>query len=365
MNLDNISTKTILFLGANPSNTGRLRLDQELRDITDGLQRSQQRDHFNLQQKWAVRPRDIQRAMLDVQPQIVHFSGHGEGEEGLVFEDDLGNSKLVNGAALASLFGLFADQLHCVVLNGCYSEVQARAIGQHIPYVIGMNQVIGDQAALVFAVGFYDALGAGKDVEFAFKLGCAAMQMEGIDEHLTPVLLKKSVAEASLRKPFTPELMNSTNVASTPGPIEIFICYSHQDDDLRKKLDTHLSGLKREKKVATWYDRAIEAGSEWEVQLKERLALSPVILLLISADFLASDYCYDKEVKGAIARHDAGNALVIPIILRPCDWQYSPFSKLQALPKDLRPVTKWGDQDEAWVNVVQGIRRAVGSLAQK
>jgi AAA ATPase domain len=131
--------------------------------------------------------------MLDLQPKIVHFSGHGRSEAGLVFEDEIGNGKLVDGAAMAGLFELFADQLHCVVLNSCYSEVQAKAISQHIPYVIGMNQAIGDKAAIAFSVGFYDALGVGRDVEFAFKLGCNAIRLEGIAEHLTPVLLKKPI----------------------------------------------------------------------------------------------------------------------------------------------------------------------------
>jgi TIR domain/CHAT domain len=365
MNPNNTDSKTILFLGANPQDTGRLRLDQELRDITDGLQRSQQRDRFNLQQKWAVRPRDIQRAMLDVQPQIIHFSGHGEGADGLVFEDEVGNSKHIDGAALANLFELFADQLQCVLLNGCYSEVQAQAIGQHIPYVIGMNQAIGDQAAIAFAVGFYDALGAGRDVEFAFKLGCNAIRMAGSDEHLTPVLLKKPISETAPGKPVTPDPMNSTNATNAPSPIDVFIAYSHQDEDLRSKLVVHLSGLKRQGKIAAWYDGAIEAGSEWEGQLKNRLEFSPVILLLISAAFMASDYCYEKEMKRAVERHNQGSALVIPVILRPCDLEGSPFMKLQALPKNLKPVTQWDDQDEAFLNVVQGIRRAIESLAQK
>ncbi|MCC5636185.1 CHAT domain-containing protein [Nostoc sp. CHAB 5844] len=189
---------TILFITANPKATVRLRLDQELRDIAEGLKRSQKRDQFNLEQRLAVRPRDIQRAMLDIEPQIIHFSGHGGGEEGLVFEDDAGNVKLVDGSVLAGLFELFADKIACVVLNGCYSEVQARAIADHIPYVIGMNQAIGDQAAIAFAVGFYDALGAGRDIEFAYKLGCAAIRLEGIAEHLTPVLLKQSTKAATL-----------------------------------------------------------------------------------------------------------------------------------------------------------------------
>ena len=185
--------QSILFLAANPKDTTRLRLDQELRDIGEGLRRAQKRDQFHLEQRLAVRPRDIQRAMLDISPQIIHFSGHGAGKEGLVFEDEVGNTKLVDGEALAGLFELFADQIRCVVLNGCYSELQAKAIVNHIDYVIGMNQAIGDRAAIEFAVGFYDAIGAGRPIEFAHKLGCAAIRIAGITEHLTPVLLKKSL----------------------------------------------------------------------------------------------------------------------------------------------------------------------------
>jgi hypothetical protein len=155
--------QTVLFLGADPKDMGQQRLDQELRDITEGLQRSAKRDRFNLQQSWAIRSGDIQRAMLDVKPHILHFAGHGEG--GLFFLDDAGNSNLVNGAALAGLFKLFDDKLNCVVLNGCYAEVQAKAISQHIPYVVGVQKAIGSPGALAFAVDFYDALGAGRDVE--------------------------------------------------------------------------------------------------------------------------------------------------------------------------------------------------------
>jgi hypothetical protein len=159
------TVKTILILTANPKGTTPLRLDQEVRDISEGLKRSQHRDAFRIEQRWAVRPRDVQRAMLDLDPQIVHFSGHGEGEEGLAFEDESGKVKFVDAEALAGLFELFADQVECIVLNACYSEVQAEAICQHIPSVIGMKKEIGDRAALEFAVGFYDALGAGRSIQ--------------------------------------------------------------------------------------------------------------------------------------------------------------------------------------------------------
>ncbi|BAZ25367.1 hypothetical protein NIES4073_62720 [Kalymmatonema gypsitolerans NIES-4073] len=183
--------QTILILAANPKGTTPLRLDEEVREIDAGLQRAKHREQFVLEQKWAVRPRDIQRAMLDINPSIVHFSGHGAEDEGLVFEDETGQAKLVDGEALAGLFELFADQVECVVLNGCYSEVQAEAITQHVTYVIGMKKAIGDRSAIEFAVSFYDALASGRPVEFAYKFGCAAIRLAGIPEQLTPTLKKK------------------------------------------------------------------------------------------------------------------------------------------------------------------------------
>jgi hypothetical protein len=156
--------------------------------------------------------------------------------------------------------------------------------------------------------------------------------------------------------------MTPSNSPVSAAPVDVFIAYSRKDDDLRSKLVTHLSLLKRQGKIAAWYDGDIEIGSEWEVQLQDRLDSSPIILLLISADFLASEYCYETEMKRAIERHQAKTALVIPILLRPCDWQDSPFSKLQGLPKDLKPVTLWGDQDSAFLDIAKGIRKAVDSL---
>ncbi len=185
-------TIRILILSANPKGTSKLRLDEEMREIKEGLRRSKYREQFSLETAEAVRYRDIHRAILDYEPNIIHFSGHGAGEEGLMFEDETGQVKLVDGSALAGLFELFADQIECVVLNACYSKIQAEAIAQYIPYVIGMNLAIGDKAAIEFAVGFYDALGAGRTVEFAKKLGCNAIRMAGITEHLTPVLIKNS-----------------------------------------------------------------------------------------------------------------------------------------------------------------------------
>jgi internalin A len=182
--------KTILLLAANPKNSNPLRLQEEERDIKERLRLAGYGTE-PIKSAVAVRPRDIQQSILDFDPQIIHFSGHGSDEAGLVFEDIDGNPKLISGEALADLFELFSDRLECVVLNACYSETQALAISQHISYVIGMDRKIGDKAAIEFAVGFYTALGANKPYDFAFKLGCNAIRLAGIDEVHTPQLLKK------------------------------------------------------------------------------------------------------------------------------------------------------------------------------
>jgi hypothetical protein len=168
--------QTILILAANPQGTSPLRLDLEVRAIDEGLRRSPQRDRFQIQQRWATRPRDVQRALLDLQPQIVHFCGHGEGRAGLVLLDETGRAKLVSTAALSGLFALFTNCIECVLLNACYAEVQANAIVEHINAVIGMRQAIKDDLAIAFSTGFYAGLGAGQSIEAAFQSGRQAIQ---------------------------------------------------------------------------------------------------------------------------------------------------------------------------------------------
>jgi hypothetical protein len=348
---------TVLFIGTNPKDTGRLRLDQELRDIQEGLQRAQRSNQFKWQQRLAVRPRDIQSAILDVQPQIIHFSGHGQVENGLVLEDEAGSSKLVNHFALASLFELFADQVQCVILDACYSGLQAHAINQHIPYVIGIDKEIENSAATTFAIGFYDALGTGQDIEFAFKLGYTALQMEGLSEHMVPSLLKKYITKKTVTQ--------ISSEHSKQNRVEVFCLYVHEDEKTRNELGKHLSVLEQQGVIKIWHDQRIIAGEAWKNSTNEYLESASIILLLISPDFMDSDYCYGTEMTRAIERHNEGTARVIPIILRPCDWQGSPFSKLQVLPKEGKPVTLWVDRDSAFLDVVQGIRRAVESLAKK
>ena len=182
---------SILFLAADPTDASRLRLGEEMREIREKLRMAKLRNRFKLEQRMSVRPADVSQALLEVQPQIVHFSGHGMAKGALCFENQLGATHPVQPDAVAALFEQFANQVHCVVLNACFSKIQATALARHIDYVIGMNQEISDKAAIAFAVGFYQALGAGRAIEEAYKLGCAQIGLQDLSEHLTPVLIKK------------------------------------------------------------------------------------------------------------------------------------------------------------------------------
>jgi hypothetical protein len=150
--------------------------------------------------------------------------------------------------------------------------------------------------------------------------------------------------------------------ASSAPPIEIFISYSHKDEALREQLGAHLALLKREGVIDEWHDRRIGAGQKWAGAIDEHLNSAAVVLLLVSANFLASDYCYDVEMTRALQRHDAGEARVVPVILREVDWRGAPFAKLKALPKDGKPVTSWSTRDKALADVARGIRSVVAEL---
>jgi hypothetical protein len=189
--------KKILFFSANPKTTPRLRIDREVREIEEGLRRSRSREQFEFKSEWAVHIKGLRRALLDQEPYIVHFTGHGS-EEGIYLEDEMGLSVLVNREALSDLFGFFKDKIKCVLLNACFSKSQANDIAYHIDHVIGMKRDIPDSAATEFAVGFYDALGAGRSIEDAFRFGIIAAKFEHAEESTVPKLIKKREEEENM-----------------------------------------------------------------------------------------------------------------------------------------------------------------------
>ena len=149
-------------------------------------------------------------------------------------------------------------------------------------------------------------------------------------------------------------------------PLEIFFCYARQDESFRLALEKHLSTLIRQGVVNVWHDREISAGAEWEREINRHLDSAHLILLLVSPDFLNSEYCYNVEMKRALERHDRNEALVIPILVRPVHWQTAPFSHLPVLPTNSKPLTDqhWHTLDDAFLNVIERICRAIETLSQ-
>ena len=141
----------------------------------------------------------------------------------------------------------------------------------------------------------------------------------------------------------------------------VFLSYSHADEPLRNELEKHLEALRRQGVISIWHDRRIGPGEELHRQISENLQTADIILLLVSADFLSSDYCYETEMSRAMERHEQGTARVIPVILRPCDWKSAPFGKLLAVPQDGKPVSKHASLDDALLEVAQAVRRAAAS----
>ncbi|HLP47482.1 MAG TPA: SUMF1/EgtB/PvdO family nonheme iron enzyme, partial [Candidatus Kapabacteria bacterium] len=189
---DRKSVKKILIISSNPKTTPRIQFDEEIKEIEEALGRSKYRDQFEILSKLRVSFKVLRRALLDHDPQIVHFIGHGN-EDGLLLEDEFGLAVPISPEVLSGLFKLFSDKVEFIILNACYSELQANVIIEHINYVIGMRGEIKDKASIEFTVGFYDALGAGKSVEESFKFGCNAIQQmfPNLPEHLIPILKKR------------------------------------------------------------------------------------------------------------------------------------------------------------------------------
>ena len=149
---------------------------------------------------------------------------------------------------------------------------------------------------------------------------------------------------------------------TNPDSVRLFYSYSHRDEQYREQLEAHLAALRRQNLIEEWNDREIVPGQEWQGVIDNKLEASKVILLLVSADFINSDYCYETEMRRAVEKHERREAIVVPVIIRPADWHETPFGRIQAIPKDGKPVTLWANQDEAWLDVVRGIRRVLTQL---
>lgn len=175
------------------------------------------------------------------------------------------------------------------------------------------------------------------------------------------------ISEPGSRAPLTHEPPSSRRQPSdvippSRRPVQLFVSYSHRDESFVEELASHLKLLQRQGILDVWHDSEITAGEEWRQVIDEKLSSADIILLLVSSNFLASDFCWSVELKRAMDRHEKGTARVIPVFIRPSLWQDAPFAKLQGVPKDAKPIASARDTDRAWVEVAKAIRQAATQI---
>ena len=179
---------TILFLAANPQDTQKLALDQEVRSITEAIRKSEGRDGIEFFSRWAVQSLDILQAINETDPEIIHFSGHGSEKGEIVLDDGSGNMSMVSKEAMAAAVASASKKVRMIFFNACFSQKEAQAVVDKVEAAIGMNTEIGDEGAIVFAAQFYSSIGFGQNLQQAFDQAKAALLLKGIAEENTPVL---------------------------------------------------------------------------------------------------------------------------------------------------------------------------------
>ncbi|MBX2862536.1 MAG: AAA-like domain-containing protein [Leptolyngbyaceae cyanobacterium MAG.088] len=304
-----LPVRKILVLAANPGDTSTLSLDEEVRSIQRSIQLSKERDQFQLVSEWAVRTEDLIQSLMSHQPHIVHFIGHGVGDHGLVLDDSRGRSQLVPTRALARLFQQVSS-VECVLLNACYSDSQAQAISQFVSCVIGMNQPIGDVAAISFSRGFYTALGHSSSYEAAYEMGRTAIDLEDIaDEVSTPVLRTRA------GKVIDDRFGSTANPADSRSATQrIFISYRDEapDKDLAQEFYTAFEQAGHGAFMAA---ESIEIGEDWRKRISTELHQCDYFLLLLSP-LAATSEMVTEEVKRARSLRDQrenNRPVILPI----------------------------------------------------
>lgn len=285
--------RKILVLAANPIDTAPLRLDEEIREIRASLRQANLRDEFEVDTQPAARVEDLRRALLNYNPQIVHFCGHGD-EEGIMLEGDNGTATLVSPEALTNLFELFAGKIECVIFNACYSEKQTKAINAHIQYVIGMKKEIDDKEAIAFTGGFYDALGGGRNIEEAFKFGKSAIEIKypKADSSVVVLSVRKSIEKKRIFISYKSDVLPDDAVATRVA------------DELKTK--GHYVFIAKD----------LVVGTDWVRQIKEELKQSDFFITFLSEYSITSEMVRGEiEYAYQLALEQNGKPKTLPVRL--------------------------------------------------
>ena len=287
----------ILLLSANPVDTSRLRLDTEFKRIKQCLQN---KDSFQIELSLAASSQDIRRDVSKGKPDFVHFSGHGEGKKGLIVENEQGGGQFLSTKAIGEFLALFSKDIRCVLLNACYSEHQAEAIVQHIDYVIGMNDAIGDEAAIEFSVAFYESLTLDTSIPRAFEIACKSLDLQNLKDADKPVLLQKPELQTAYQNTFQ---------------FDAFISYAPEDDDddkWVKTLSTNLqAGLEKELKAESAFCFVPPSQRDLMTEQRvERLHNSFLLIAIVTPAWLKNKFC-QAEFKHFVKQNPAARVILL------------------------------------------------------
>lgn len=319
----------ILFLAANPKDTNALRLGEEVREIKERLRLADLRDGFVFEQEHAVRVADLQGHLLHHRPHIVHFSGHGSSTGKIILENALGRSKAVTAAALKELFAILKDNIRCVVLNACYSEAQARGIGESIDCVVGMSRAVDDRSAIAFAASFYQSLAYGRSIQTNFDLGRSQINLQGLPGKDVPQLkVAPGVDAAKLylsggrQEPLpqarggmpTPAGSSRTASIASDGSRHhsCFISCSTKDEEFAKKLRSRLG----DEGINVWFaPEDVQAGKKLHEQIAKAIQDRDKLLLVLSEHSMGSEWVATEIRKARKAEIKEGKQRLFPIRL--------------------------------------------------
>lgn len=353
----------VLFVA---SNATAIRFDfgMELEQLQTALERAP--GSFKLIARWSVTADDLRHLLEEQGPDIVHLLSPGVNPANHALMLDRGGQvEYVSPAEFTKIFDLPQTKApSLVVLNTCHSLKHAEAIAPRVGAVVAMKDEIYDDAAIEFASDFYGSLAFGSSVADAFEQGRQAVARTRPAQIDEPVLLTGTADPSNIT--FAPSIPRPRSTiqraVSAPKAAYLFCSYSHADETFRSQLEKHLALLRQQDAIHVWHDRRIQPGTDWKKEIDNNLEKADIVLLLVSADFMASQYCVGIEMKRALERQGSGSARVVPILIRECDLQGAPFASFQWLPTGSKPVKNWSNRDKAWTNVAQGIRHVVESL---
>jgi hypothetical protein len=374
----------ILFLSANPKKTSRLRLDKEVSAIEKKIESAQYRDSFQLETAWAVTVDDIQRLLLKHKPHIVHFSGHGSSEGEITLEDGSDRGAPVTPKALSRLFTILKDNIGCVVLNACYSKIQGEAIAQSIDCAVGMGSAVGDDAAISFAASFYQALAFDRSISEAFQLGCTQIELENLGGEDVPQLLVRpgvdpriifiAHSQDSAQPTKWPTSNTTQHTAVGAGPAHeafgihgdgggstarkhVFLSYSHADRKWLERLRINLKPLERDHNMTVWDDSRIGAGTEWRSEIRQAIDSAKVAVLLVSPDFLASDFIASNELPPLLDTAMNEGLTIFWIAVRPSVYRHTVLERYQSASDPARPLATMtaANRDKELVKICEKI----------